>query len=181
MKPPLRTDTEASWTIRITISPTGQTTPFRTDMLKRPAGRGDARLFPSTTLSTEKSITPPCSKSKESSFYDPHPCDTLYAQKLLCHRATQSMEKGIFEYETEFPEHARQSGYVGMQAAMLYYIIDNHPSAASILDRIMEKGDSGAETVGKAYTLKGIMEAQAGLPKRDRIFKGLISATAAKP
>ncbi|MGI6816064.1 membrane protein insertion efficiency factor YidD [Bacteroides sp. KG123] len=129
-----------------------------TDMLKRPAGRGDARLF-INHLINRKEYHAALLEIERVIFSDPHPCDTLYAQKLLCHRATQSMEKGIFEYETEFPEHARQSGYVGMQAAMLYYIIDNHPSAASILDRITEKGDSGAETVGKAYTLKGIMEA----------------------
>lgn len=146
-----------------------------TDILKRSTGREDTRLF-INHLINRKEYQTALLEIERVLFFNPQASDTLFAQKLLCRRATQGMEKGIFEYETEFPERIRQSDYVGMQAAMLYYIIDNRPSAADILDRIIER-KGHTETTEKAYALRGIIEADAQRFAEARQYFAKASAT----
>lgn len=130
-----------------------------TDVLKPLKSRNNIRLFINFLINT-KNYQSALLEIERILFFDPYASDSLYAQKLLCYRAMQNVEKGIFEYETEFPKNIKQSSYVNMQAAILYYIINNHIATSSLLDSIVqERGKS--EIINKAYALKGIIEADS--------------------
>ena len=80
----------------------------------------------------------------------------FYVNKLLCYRGLGDFEKGIFEYEVEYPEYFRNIDEVNIQAALLYYLTSNHESALNVLDKIIDKGHVD-DILRKAYTLKAII------------------------
>jgi tetratricopeptide (TPR) repeat protein len=94
---------------------------------------------------------------ERSFFFDMYDSDSiLYANKLLCYRGLNDFEKGIFEYEVEYPEYFRNIDEVNIQAALLYYLTSNHESALNVLDKIIDKGHVD-DIQRKAYTLKAII------------------------
>lgn len=82
----------------------------------------------------------------------------LFSQKLLCYRAINELERGIFEYETEFPDLVKGEDKVNIQAALLYYSTSNYGDALSILDKVIQK-NSQVNEWQKSYLLKGIIKA----------------------
>ena len=65
-------------------------------------------------------------------------------------------EKGIFEYETEFPEYLKNVSEVNMQAALLYYLTSNNQKALEVLDMV-SKRDTVSDIQKKADALKAII------------------------
>ena len=81
---------------------------------------------------------------------------TFYVNKLVCYRGLGDYEKGIFEYEVEFPKFTKNVDAVNMQVALLYYLTSNNQNALSVLDRILTKGVT-TESQKKAHILKAII------------------------
>ena len=95
-------------------------------------------------------------------FFNKYGVDTiLYANKLLCYRGLGEFEKGIFEYEVEYPENIKRVDAVNMQAALLYYLTSNNQSAFNVLDKIVEK-EMVTDIQKKAYVLKAIINLKKG-------------------
>lgn len=83
----------------------------------------------------------------------------LFAKKLLCLRALNRTEEGIFEYETNQNPLYRQSFSVGLQAFLSYYQTGNDRRALQVLDNIkIEHSDR----IGNIYTLRGIANVRLG-------------------
>ena len=90
-------------------------------------------------------------------FFDKQCLDPIfYVNKLLCYRGLGDYEKGIFEYEVEFPKFTKNVDAVNMQVALLYYLTSNNQNALSVLDRILTKGVT-TESQKKAHILKAII------------------------
>lgn len=81
----------------------------------------------------------------------------LFSQKLLCYRAINELERGIFEYETEFPDIVKGEDKVNAQAALLYYSTSNYGDALILLDKVIQK-NSQVNDWQKSYLLKGIIK-----------------------
>lgn len=90
-------------------------------------------------------------------FYEQELNPKYYALKLLCHRGLNNFEKGIFEYEVEYPDTIKKIDNVNFQAALLYYNTSNYNKALNILDNIIEH-KSNSISWQKAYLLKGIIK-----------------------
>ena len=86
---------------------------------------------------------------------------TFYVNKLVCYRGLGDYEKGIFEYEVEFPKFIKNVDAVNMQVALLYYLTSNNQNALSVLDRILTKGVT-TENQEKAHILKAIINLKEG-------------------
>ena len=86
---------------------------------------------------------------------------SFYINKLLCYRGLGDFEKGIFEYEVEYPKSIKDVDAVNIQAALLYYLTSNNQAALNVLDRILKKGVT-TETQGKAHILKAIIDVKEG-------------------
>lgn len=90
-------------------------------------------------------------------FFNTYHMDSIiYANKLLCYRGLNDFEKGIFEYEVEYPAHIKNVDAVNMQAALLYYLTSNNQSALNLLDKILI-GKINTDIQKKAYILKAII------------------------
>jgi putative component of membrane protein insertase Oxa1/YidC/SpoIIIJ protein YidD len=63
---------------------------------------------------------------------------SLSSNKLLCYRALDMCEKGIYEYEVLLPEQVAKEGAVMLQAARLYYSTGNFERVISVLDKGLE-------------------------------------------
>ena len=96
---------------------------------------------------------------ERSTFYKPDFNHNLYGLKLLCYRGLSNYEKGIFEYEVEFPDTIKKIDNVNFQAALLYYNTSNYNNAIDKLNKITHKKDS-TELWQKAYLLNGIIKTQ---------------------
>ena len=95
-------------------------------------------------------------------FFDKQCLDPIfYVNKLLCYRGLGDYEKGIFEYEVEFPKFIKNVDAVNMQVALLYYLTSNNQNALSVLDRILTKGVT-TENQEKAHILKAIINLKEG-------------------
>lgn len=95
-------------------------------------------------------------------FFDKQCLDPIfYVNKLLCYRGLGDYEKGIFEYEVEFPKFTKNVDAVNMQVALLYYLTSNNQNALSVLDRILTKGVT-TESQKKAHILKAIIYLNEG-------------------
>lgn len=105
-------------------------------------------------------------------FFNKNQADArLYSNKLLCYRGLGDFEKGIFEYEVEFPKSVKDMDGVNMQAALLYYLTSNNQSALNVLDDVLRKGGN-ADIQRKAQALKGIINLKEGQPQvAESIFR----------
>lgn len=86
---------------------------------------------------------------------------TFYVNKLVCYRGLGDYEKGIFEYEVEFPKFIKNVDAVNMQVALLYYLTSNNQSSLNVLDRVLTKGVT-TESQKKAHILKAIIYLNEG-------------------
>lgn len=89
-------------------------------------------------------------------FFNKDVSPILYSNKLLCYRGLNDFEKGIFEYETEFPEYLKNVSEVNMQAALLYYLTSNNQKALEVLDMVAKR-DTVSDIQKKANALKAII------------------------
>lgn len=105
-------------------------------------------------------------------FFNKYQVDSrLYSNKLLCYRGLGDFEKGIFEYEVEFPESVKDMDGVNMQAALLYYLTSNNQGALNVLDNVLRKGGK-TDIQRKAQALKGIINLKEGQPQvAESIFR----------
>lgn len=95
-------------------------------------------------------------------FFDKQCLDPIfYVNKLLCYRGLGDYEKGIFEYEVEFPKFIKNVDAVNMQVALLYYLTSNNQSSLNVLDRVLTKGVT-TENQEKAHILKAIINLKEG-------------------
>ena len=95
-------------------------------------------------------------------FFDKQCLDPIfYVNKLLCYRGLGDYEKGIFEYEVEFPKFTKNVDAVNMQVALLYYLTSNNQSSLNVLDRVLTKGVT-TESQKKAHILKAIIYLKEG-------------------
>lgn len=95
-------------------------------------------------------------------FYHKHSSNPiLYTNKLLCYRGLNEFEKGIFEYETEYPEYVKNMATVNMQVALLYYLTSNNQKASAVLDKVVKK-DTVMDIQRRAYVLKAIIALKEG-------------------
>ena len=95
-------------------------------------------------------------------FFDKQCLDPIfYVNKLLCYRGLGDYEKGIFEYEVEFPKFIKNVDAVNMQVALLYYLTSNNQSSLNVLDRVLTKGVT-TESQKKAHILKAIIYLKEG-------------------
>lgn len=95
-------------------------------------------------------------------FLDKQCLDPIfYVNKLLCYRGLGDYEKGIFEYEVEFPKFIKNVDAVNMQVALLYYLTSNNQSSLNVLDRVLTKGVT-TESQKKAHILKAIIYLKEG-------------------
>lgn len=95
-------------------------------------------------------------------FFDKYCLDSrLYANKLLCYRGLGDFEKGIFEYEIEYPKSIRGVDAVNMQAALLYYLTSNNQNALGVLDKIVKKGLT-TDIQQKAQMLRAVVKLKEG-------------------
>ena len=85
----------------------------------------------------------------------------FYVNKLVCYRGLGDYEKGIFEYEVEFPKFIKNVDAVNMQVALLYYLTSNNQSSLNVLDRVLTKGVT-TESQKKAHILKAIIYLKEG-------------------
>lgn len=99
---------------------------------------------------------------ERSFFFDKHGSDSmLYANKLLCYRGLNDFEKGIFEYEVEYPKSIKGVDAVNMQVALLYYLTSNYQNALNVLDKIVEKG-TATDIQQRAHMLKAVINLKEG-------------------
>ncbi len=101
-----------------------------TDMLKRRDGRDSSVLFVNRLINKEEYV--PALLEIERLLFSGRGDVQLYRQKLLCRRGTKDYEKGIFEYEAEFPDAVKRDAGVRLQAAMLYYCAGNFDGAINL-------------------------------------------------
>ena len=80
---------------------------------------------------------------------------------MLCYRGLNEFEKGIFEYETEYPEYVKNMATVNMQVALLYYLTSNNQKASAVLDKVVKK-DTVMDIQRRAYVLKAIIALKEG-------------------
>lgn len=85
----------------------------------------------------------------------------LYANKLLCYRGLNDFEKGIFEYEVEYPKSIKNVDAVNMQVALLYYLTSNNQNALKVLDKIVKKG-TVTDIQQRAHMLKAVINLKEG-------------------
>lgn len=105
-------------------------------------------------------------------FFNKHSADSLlYSNKLLCYRGLNEFERGIYEYEVEFPRYVKYVESVNMQAALLYYLTSNNQSALNVLDKVLQ--NKGTEELQrKAQVLKAIIHLKEGqIQKAESIFR----------
>ena len=95
---------------------------------------------------------------------------TFYVNKLVCYRGLGDYEKGIFEYEVEFPNFTKNVDAVNVQVALLYYLTSNNQSALRVLERVLAKGVT-TESQEKAHILKAIINLKEGnIQEGDSMF-----------
>lgn len=85
----------------------------------------------------------------------------LASKKLLCYRAMDMCEKGIYEYEVLLPKFIARNGSVMFQAARLYYSTGNLQRAISIVDNGSAEG-LFVQDQESASVLKAISYARIG-------------------
>ena len=99
---------------------------------------------------------------ERSFFFDKYDSDSiLYANKLLCYRGLNDFEKGIFEYEVEYPKSIKNVDAVNMQVALLYYLTSNNQNALKVLDKIVKKG-TVTDIQQRAHMLKAVINLKEG-------------------
>lgn len=97
----------------------------------------------------------------------------LYIQKLICHRGLQDYENGIYDYETVYPNYAKNNNSIKQQAALLYYCAGNLEEASTMSEEIISIGNSTNE-MDKTYGLKGIIATQHNNYNEARKYFSLI-------
>lgn len=128
-----------------------------TDVLKPKKARDNNLLFINYLINKEEYY--PALLEIERLLFFGHKNSQLYKQKLLCHRGLQNYEEGIFEYETQFPDSIKQNSEVQLEAALLYYCLQNTDGALQIIENV-RKHVAQPSDVQKANTLHGIISAQ---------------------
>lgn len=132
-----------------------------TDCLKVRQNLNDALPFVNHLINKEE-YQNALIEIERSLFFNKYNSDSmLYANKLLCYRGLGDFEKGIFEYEVEYPKSIKNVDVVNVQAALLYYLTSNNQSALNVLDKIVKKGVT-TDIQQKAYVLKAIVNLKEG-------------------
>ena len=99
---------------------------------------------------------------ERSLFFDKQCSDSsFYINKLVCYRGLGDFEKGIFEYEVEYPRSVKNVDAVNIQAALLYYLTSNNQEALNVLDGVLKKGVT-MDPQRKAHILKAIINVKEG-------------------
>lgn len=79
---------------------------------------------------------------------------SYYAKKLLCYRAINDLENGIFNYESLFPDSIKNDD-VNYQACLLYYLTNNYDKFNEVITKIDK---SNISYYNKIITIKGLTE-----------------------
>lgn len=88
-------------------------------------------------------------------FYDADP--SLYVSKLICYRGLGKQLKGVYEYETLFPDSIRKLNKVNYQAALSYYELQNYDQCIETLQKAVANLQDSLYA-DKAYRLIAISQ-----------------------
>lgn len=133
--------------------------PVYAEQLKGGANRDSTRLFINHLINEQNYEVALLEIERNFFFTRPIP-RTLYLQKLLCYEALNMEEKGVFEYEANFPDSIKKDTQISFKIAKLYDNIENEKGAMSILDQTcIASSDSSA--INRAYVFKALISAKS--------------------
>ena len=86
--------------------------------------------------------------------------DTLFYLKLLCYRALDMQEKGVFEYESYYKDCVQNNSRINWQMALMYKDLYNWQDATSVLQRNFMDTIADHDMLCKTYVLQAMLKAQ---------------------
>lgn len=97
--------------------------------------------------------------------------DTLFYLKLLCYRALDMQEKGVFEYESYYKDSVQGCPKINWQIALMYKDLHNWRDAALVLEENLSDSISNQDMLYNSYVLQAILKAQqAEYKEAGRLF-----------
>lgn len=139
-------------------------------VLKNREGRDSTLVFIHQLINRE-SYDLALLETEKQLFLHRMPVDTLFYLKLLCYRALDMQEKGVFEYESYYKDSVQDCPKINWQIALMYKDLHNWKDASFVLERNLSDTIKNQGVLYNSYVLQAILKAQqAEYEEAGRLF-----------